>query len=124
MTRKKTFAIGIDLGGTTIKTGVIDKKGTILHQFSTDSKATQGPKSVIHQMVFAVEELLGRCKQSDCVGIGIGSPGVVSVEDGIVKHPPNFTDWSEVALGKTIRKIFKLPVIVENDANVAAIAEA
>jgi glucokinase len=124
MIRKNQFAIGIDLGGTAIKAGAIDKKGNILNQFSIESKATKGPTSVIRQMVFAIQELFGTYKQSDCLGIGIGSPGVVSIEDGIVRHPPNFANWSEVPLGKMIRKIFHLPVIVENDANAAAIAEA
>jgi glucokinase len=124
MIRKKSYAIGIDLGATTIKAGVVDKKGKILRQFSIESNATKGPKSVIRQIVYSVEELFGHYSQSECEGIGIGSPGLVSVEDGIVKHPPNFADWSEVDLSSTIKKLFKLPVAIDNDANVAALAEA
>ena len=57
-------------------------------------------------------------------GIGIGSPGIVDEEGGIVKDPPNFADWHNVALGNAVTKIFRLNTKVENDANVAAIAEA
>ena len=120
----KTFAIGIDLGATTIKAGVVDTKGELLDQFSADSKANKGPAMVIQQIHFALQELFGRHKQSECFGIGIGSPGVVSADEQIVRHPPNFADWSEIALGKAIRKFYPLPVFIENDANVAAIAEA
>ena len=120
----RTFAIGIDLGATSIKAGVVDKKGKLLDQCSVDSKANKGPVAVIQQIKFTIEDLLGRHKQSECFGIGIGSPGVVSVEDQIVRHPPNFADWDEVMLAKAIRKVYPLPVFIDNDANVAAIAEA
>ncbi|HTK81210.1 MAG TPA: ROK family protein [Bacteroidota bacterium] len=121
---KKTFAIGIDLGGTSIKTGVVDKKGKILDQISVDSKASKGPPSVIQQMIFTIQHMFGKYKETECMGIGIGSPGVISVNEGLVKNPPNFANWDEVSLSKAIRKATDLPIFVENDANVAAIAEA
>ncbi len=124
MKRTKTFAIGVDLGGTSIKTGVVDKKGKILDQITVDSKASKGPPAVIQQIIFTIQHMLGRHKEAECKGIGIGAPGVVSVEEGLVKHPPNFAKWGEVPLAKAIRKITDLPVFLENDANVAAIAEA
>lgn len=122
---RKTYAVGIDLGGTTIKAGIVDRKGKVLDHVTVDSKASKGPATVINQMVFAVQDLFGRHNQRECMGIGIGAPGVVSIDqDGLVKHPPNFADWGEVVLGKAIRKVYPLPVFVENDANVAAIAES
>ncbi len=120
----KTFAIGIDLGATTIKAGVVDRKGVIIDRFTADSKSNKGPATVIQQIHFALQELFGNHRQAECMGIGIGSPGVVSVDEQVVKHPPNFADWGEVALGKALRKFYPLPVFVENDANTAAIAEA
>ena len=121
----KAFAIGIDLGATTIKAGVVNKKGNILDQIVADSRARRGPTAVVQQIHFTIQELLSHHKQTECFGIGIGSPGIVIPEgDGIVKYPPNFADWTEVALAKAVRKNFPLPVFVENDANAAAIAEA
>lgn len=124
MNARKTFAIGVDLGATTIKVGIVGKNGNIPDQLSVDSKANKGPAVVIQQIIFAVQELISRYKISECSGIGIGAPGVVSSTDGTVQHPPNFTDWTKVDLGKNIRKAFKLPVFIENDANCAAMAEA
>src|ERR1043166_3651567 len=121
---KKTFAIGIDLGGTSIKAGVVDKTGRILDQLTVDSKAGKGPPAVIQQIIFAIQHFLGKYKQADCMGIGIGTPGVVSIKEGLVKYPPNFANWEEVALVKAVRKDTPLPIFVENDANVAAVAEA
>jgi glucokinase len=121
---KKTFAIGVDFGATSVKTGVVDKKGKLLDQITVDTKPTKGPSVVIQQIIFTIQHLLGRHNESECMGIGIGSPGVVSVEEGLVKHPPNIANWGEVPLAKSIRKITELPIFVENDANVAAIAEA
>jgi glucokinase len=121
---RRTFTIGVDLGGTTVKTGVVDNKGKILDQISADSKASKGPPAVIRQILFTIEDLFGRHKQAECRGIGIGAPGVVSIEDEMVKHPPNFAGWADVPLAKHIRKVYPLPVFVENDANVAALAES
>jgi len=124
MNTKKTYAIGIDIGATTIKAGIVNKNGTIPDQLSSDTKAEKGPAVVIQQIVFTIQELFGKHNPSECIGIGIGAPGVVSAIDRTVQHPPNFSDWTKVDVAGQIRKKFKIPVQIENDANCAAIAEA
>ena len=124
MNTKKTYAIGIDIGATTIKAGIVNKNGTIPDQLSSDTKAEKGPAVVIQQIVFTIQELFGKHNPSECIGIGIGAPGVVSTIDRKVQHPPNFSDWTKVDVAGQIRKKFKIPVQIENDANCAAIAEA
>ena len=109
--------------------GLIDDKGTILLQTRRESLAEENPEVVIEQITLCINELLqeyanAHSGSSHIVGIGIGSPGVVDWESGIVKYPPNFADWSEINLEKEFSKKFSLPVKVENDANVAALAEA
>src|ERR1700690_1201248 len=124
MKTSKTYAIGIDVGATTIKGGVVDPKGKIVDQITVDTKANKGPTIVLKQISLAIQELFARHKPAACYGIGIGSPGVVVVEDGSVHYPPNFSDWREVQVTRPIRNMFSLPVFIENDANCAAIAEA
>ncbi len=124
MTAKKTYAVGVDLGATSIKTGVVDRKGAVLDQVVVDAQASKGPRAVIRQITFSLQEIFTRNKIEGCFGVGIGSPGVVSIEEGAVLYPPNFADWKEVALAKAIRGVVPLPVFLENDANCAAIAEA
>lgn len=126
---KPKFAIGIDMGATTIKAGVVElnsarNKFFILSQKVVETHALKGPNSVIKQLFYVINEFLNEHKHCDFRGIGIGAPGIVLLDGGTVKNPPNFSDWIEVNLGEVIHKKFKLPVIVENDANTAAIGEA
>lgn len=118
-----TCAIGVDFGGTTIKTGLVTTEGKILAEARVPTLGAEGPASVIGQIKKSVEEVMTHVAGRPLQGIGIGSPGIVD-EKGVVKDPPNITGWHHVALGDEIRKAFELRVEVENDANVAAIAEA
>jgi glucokinase len=122
MGKKGTFAIGVDLGGTNIKIGLVTKSGEIVNQVSVESKANNGPKAVIKQIEHGIDRLL-ECEKRDVIGVGIGAPGSVTVKKGIVSNPPNFTDWGTVALGSILKKKLKMEVFVENDANAAAIGE-
>ncbi len=126
---KPRITIGIDIGATTIKAAVVEFNSTedkfcILSQKIVETRALDGPDVVIKQLFYVINEFLNENKQCDFRGIGIGTPGIVSLDRSTVKNPPNFSGWSEVNLGEVIHKKFKLPIIVENDANTAAIAEA
>ena len=118
------YAVGVDFGGTTIKTGLISSEGKIVAQSKLPTLGDQGPKTVVRQMQKSIAEVLTYAKKGKLRGIGIGSPGIVHQEKGIVFDPPNIKGWHRVALSEEIRKVFKVDVKVENDANVAAIAEA
>ncbi len=118
------YAVGVDFGGTTIKTGLISSEGKIIAQAKVPTMGDEGPKIVIQQMQKSIAEVLTHAKKGKLRGIGIGSPGIVHQQDGIVFDPPNIKGWHRVALSREIRKVFKVEVKVENDANVAAIAEA
>lgn len=127
MTKKRSninYAIGVDLGGTTIKTGLVDSSGKIIFQSKLPTLGEQGPKIVVAQIQKSIKEVMGKAKGKSPRGIGIGAPGIIEEEGGIVKDPPNIPGWHHVALGSKIEKAFRIKVKVENDANVAAIAEA
>jgi glucokinase len=87
-----------------------------------ETKAGDGPESVIAQIKYGINILLLKNKYK-LSGIGIGSPGTVSVKKGIVENPPNFPGWKKINLGKIIKKEFNTKVIIDNDANAAAIGE-
>jgi glucokinase len=118
------YAIGVDLGATTVKTGLVTSAGQILFQTKLPTLGEKGPKAVIIQIKKSIEQVMIHARGKTLRGIGIGSPGIVDEKGGIVKDPPNISGWHHVALGEKIQKSFKLHVAVENDANVAAIAEA
>ncbi len=113
-------SIGIDLGGTFIKSGIVDSKGKILKEFKIESCSGISPKKVIEQ----IEKSVGYLKNNfskKISGIGIGAPGVA--RNGKVYYPPNFKNWKIVDLKKEFSRKYKTKVQVDNDANCAAVAE-
>lgn len=117
----KKYAVGVDLGGSTVKFGLVSSDGKIHKKFSLDSMADQGPDVVIEQIKKGITKLLSI--QNKVAGIGIGAPGSVLIKKGTVENPPNMKNWESIPLGDIIRKEFKKKVLVENDANAAAIGE-
>jgi glucokinase len=118
------IVIGVDLGGTSIKAGVVAAGGSILYHNKFPTFAKEGPSKVIKQIGASIQDALKNTNGARAEGIGIGAPGVVD-DEGVVKAPPNFEDWDEVPLKAELSKAFpSLPIGVENDANAAAIAES
>lgn len=115
-------AIGVDLGGTNIKIGIVSQDGKIISKTSVKTDAAGGPEQVISNIKKGVRELLENSKYR-IKGIGIGCPGVINVKKGTVENPPNLPGWKKVKLGSIIQKEFGYNVSVENDANAAAIGE-
>lgn len=118
------LAIGVDLGGTTVKTGLISSDGKIIATSKLPTRADENPQAVIEQIKKSIHEVLPAAKDGSLAGIGIGAPGLIQNPGGIVKSPPNLKDWDVVPLADIISKEFKMRVEVDNDANVAAVAEA
>ncbi len=122
MAKSDKYAIGVDLGGTNIKFGIVSQKGKLVEKLSLNSKADGGPEKVVKQIKNGISEILSKNKVK-IRGIGIGAPGVVSTKKGTVENPPNFPGWVKVNLGSIISKEFGYDCFVENDANAAAIGE-
>ena len=121
---KPKFAIGVDLGATTVKTGLVSSSGKILYQNKLPTNGHLGPSAVIQQIELSVRDAMVHADGKKPAGIGIGAPGVVD-DEGVVKWPPNMKRWNEVPLAREVKKIFRrYQIKVENDANAAAIAES
>ncbi|MCZ7603887.1 MAG: ROK family protein [Melioribacteraceae bacterium] len=115
------YAIGVDLGGTSIKFGLVNELGKIKNKFSLETNAAKGPQAVIDQIIKGIAKL--NDSKYKIIGIGIGTPGVVTKKKGTVENPPNFPGWERISLGSILKTEFKKKVFVENDANAAAIGE-
>ena len=122
MSKTEKYAIGVDLGGTNIKIGIVSEKGKLVKSTSIKTEADIGPKKVITNIIRGVELILVKNKLK-IQGIGIGCPGVVSTKKGIVENAPNLPGWKNVKLGSIIKEKFGYKVHLENDANGAAIGE-
>jgi len=119
-------AIGVDLGGTNLKAALVDREEGLVERATCPTEAEQGPEHVEGRIASIVAELLDAAPAGSVEGIGIGAPGAVNWERTTVTKPPNFRDWGSVNLraGLQSRLDSSLPVIVENDANVAALGSA
>lgn len=122
MNNKTKYAIGVDLGGTSIKLGIVASTGNIIKKISIRTEAEKGPKKVIGNIISGINELTQKSKYK-VSGIGIGCPGVVTPGKGIVEDPPNLPGWKKVNIKKIISQEFNKLVLVDNDANAAAIGE-
>ena len=122
MAKTEKYAIGVDLGGTNIKIGIVSYKGKLVKSISIKTEADGGPKKVIANIIKGIELILVKNKLK-IQGIGIGCPGVVSTKKGIVENAPNLPGWKNVKLGPIIKNKFGYKVHLENDANGAAIGE-
>lgn len=117
--------IGIDLGGTNIKTGVIDETGKLLAKASTPTRAAEGSKVVVDVMAKAAHDIAQQAGLdiSKVNGIGIGSPGPIDFAKGIVLDTPNLPGFRNAPLRDMIADATGRPAVLENDANAAAFGE-
>lgn len=117
--------VGIDLGGTTIKAGLVDREGRILIQSSIDTKVGRDYRLIIEDMENQIEKLLSDYGSGidDIESIGIGAPGLMNYKSGQVIYCTNLF-WNNVPLGVLLQEHFKKPVYIENDATVAGLAES
>ena len=114
--------IGIDLGGTSIKGGLINERGEILKTIEMDTGSGLGRTEVLSRISQAISELsIGQVVQ----GIGIGTPGFIDSKEGkVLSIGGNIDNWAGTDIKGELSKNFKdIPIFVENDANVAAICE-
>ncbi|MBW7887508.1 MAG: ROK family protein [Bacteroidetes bacterium] len=121
---EQRYAIGVDLGGTTVKTGLISESGEIVFQTKLPTLAEQNPEAIISQIKKTIHDALQAARGKHLAGIGIASAGIIENPGGIVKSPPNFKGWESIPLGKEMEKEFGMDVVVDNDANAAAVAES
>lgn len=111
-------AIAIDLGGTNIKTAVVDKDLGIIEQTNTPTHAELGKEHLLDRIAGTIHEL---AKKEGAIGIGLGLPGMVNLEQTTVQNPPNLPGWDCVNAADEISKRTNLPCKIENDANIAAL---
>ena len=114
--------IGVDLGGTRLRAGRLDKQLNILERTEMLTKADEGLDATIDRIKNIINQVLPD-EQDNLLGIGVSVPGPTNPETGVVVAPPNLPGWRDVPLAKILQKEFDVPIYLGNDANVAALAE-
>jgi glucokinase len=118
------YSIGVDLGGTNLRIAAVDCDGKLLEKLELGAEVSRGRDFVITEMCKAIDTLKQKYHGSgDLVGIGIGVPGFIDMAAGMVMESPNLPDWKSFPVRDEIEKRLGAPVILENDANSAAMGE-
>lgn len=116
----KTY-LGVDLGGTNVRVAVITETGSILEEIKRPSLSDQGPEVVLDNIIDMAQGLKGYDK---CSGMGIGIPGPVDTVKGCVSISTNLKGFTGFPVIDYLSKHFDMPIYMDNDANVAGLAEA
>ncbi|MDD4526655.1 MAG: ROK family protein [Candidatus Margulisbacteria bacterium] len=120
------YIIGLDIGGTKIAAAIADDKGKIITSINTPTQAKKGAEVVTNQLSSVIKELLKNAGVhiQDVKTIVLGIPGQITKSKGVVIIAPNIKGWENYPLRDKVQKDFpNTPIIVENDANCAAMGE-
>ena len=121
----KPYAIGIDVGGTKIAAGLVDRDGQILHRYTTRAHAEQEPDVVIDaiERVYRAVVAESNVDPAEVEAVGLGFPGNTNGPQGIVLVCSNLPAWDHVPLRDIVVERIGVPVILENDTNLCAVGE-
>jgi glucokinase len=118
------YSIGVDLGGTNLRIAAVGPQGNLLEKITLGTPVALGRDRVVHDMCDAIERLASEHRsRGSLLGIGIGVPGIIDMRTGMVHESPNLPDWTEYPVRSEIERRLGTPVILENDANSAALGE-
>jgi glucokinase len=117
--------IGVDLGGTNLRTALLSLDGDILDKRKEATNAADGWKKVVARLVDNITKQRDIAIQRGLrvTAVGVGAPGVIRMDTGVVVKSPNFPDWNNLPLRDELEKALRIPVVIENDANAAALGE-
>jgi glucokinase len=118
------FSIGVDLGGTNLRIAAITTDGQLLEKITLGVKVALGRDHVIGEMCDAIHRLTEQYRGAGrFIGAGIGVPGIIDMETGMMRKSANLTGWSEYPVRDEIERRLGARVFLENDANAAALGE-
>jgi len=119
------FFLGIDLGGTNIKSGVVDERGRPLSSVTLETRAELGPDVGIANLAEAGRRAVADSGLSwdEITGVGLGSPGTMDLSRGMLLEPPNLPGWNQLPIRDRLAALLQKPTVLQNDANAAAYGE-
>jgi len=122
---KEIKVVGVDLGGTNIKAGLVDPGGKIIARGTTRTKAHEGGEVIADQIAGLSRKVAadGKASWKEISGMGIGFPGLIDSNKGVIHTSPNLPRLKDVHLKKLMEGRLGIPVFVDNDVNVVALGE-
>jgi len=122
---KPPFFIGVDLGGTSTKVGVVDDNGRPLARLSVPTEVEHGPEDAARAMAGAIQAAIreARLRPTAVARVGLGSPGILDFRAGKMVNPTNFPGWGGFPIRDRLAEHCGFPVALVNDASAAAYGE-
>lgn len=118
------YSIGVDLGGTNLRAAAVSREGKALDLISRPTNAAAGREAIVSAIAEAMETLRLRHGTANLAGIGIGVPGFIDMREGIIRGSNNLASLEGLPIRAELAARIGCPVILENDANAAALGEA
>lgn len=118
--------VGLDVGGTTMKAGVVDDAGNPLTAaVSLPTHPERGQEAGLATMCDTIRLAIStaRLNLNDIAAIGVATPGLMDIKKGLILDPPNLKPWKNVPVPQYIQKVFGKRTVFQNDANAAAYGE-
>ena len=135
----RKYSIGIDLGGTDIKAGLLAEDGTLSCRTVVSTQVNEGAKAIARRIAAVILQVISVAEETDkqnvncpqIIGIGLGSPGLILADSGIVHFSPNFPGWTDIPLVDYVKEALKnetsqkidIPLYIDNDVNVMVLGE-
>ena len=116
------YAVGIDLGGSKLRGGLLSPEGQLVGRLEVQTEAWKGAPGVLANLKGVIGRLLDSTEPGRVTGIGIAAAGQIHPKSQAVVYAPNL-EWENVPLRDEIESVFGLPVYVENDVRAAAWGE-
>jgi glucokinase len=119
-----SYAVGVDLGGTNLRIAAVDESGKLLAKVTLGTEVARGREFVVDELSRSILEMRERFRgAAELCGIGVGVPGLIDSETGRLVESPNLPGWDDYDVKGDIELRVGTTVILENDANVAAVGE-
>jgi glucokinase len=120
------YAIAVDIGATNVRLGLVTRSGEIVGRGGFESVEIREQAKVAAVLAMRINDLLSETgiEKSDCAGVGLGAPGPLDAQAGIIEFAPNFPDWKNLPLVDQLSPRLTLPVVIENDVSAQALGEA
>ena len=120
------YTIGVDVGGTNIKFGLVNAQGRIIFRTRLETKGfIRNKPKLIRSLVEKILEILdvNNLKKKNVLGVGFGFPGLVDPLTGVIKQLPNIPGWKDVPIKKILESKLRIPIFIENDVKLITLGE-
>lgn len=124
--RKRQYVVGVDIGGTKIATGLVTGDAQVITRTVLPTPIDHHLDTIMNQIYRSIDETITHSHRdsTELIGIGVVTPGPLDPRSGVLFHAPNIPAFKNVPILQLIQSRFRLPTLVENDANAAGLAEA